>query len=318
VRAPGAAAALALLTLLAGPAAALGSSGQGRAGAAFLTLAPGARAAALGGALGGVADDGLAAAYNPAGLGFLGRIEFDAGRQALFAGLDYDYAVLSVPVLSWTDKPLRVADWGVTAFSVYSLGATGIPRRGLVETDAPTGTFSAADRAYAFSYGLALSPDLAIGGTLKYVDEQLDSAHAGAVTGDAGALLKRGDWSFGAGLRDAFGSVRLGSTPDPLPAVAYAGAGWRPRPGWLAAAELDQPRFGASALGLGVERRWPVAKDLAAAARAGFRTDGMDAGWTGGVTAGFGVDWRALSAGFSWSPGGSLGDVFQYSLRARF
>ncbi|MDE2489903.1 MAG: hypothetical protein KGM24_03595, partial [Elusimicrobia bacterium] len=199
------AAVLALLAALAGPAAAFGGAGKGTAGAAFLTLTPGARAQALGGALGGVADDGLAAAYNPAGLGFLDRIEFDAGRQALFAGLDYDYAVLSVPVLSWTDKPERAADWGVTAASVYSLGATGIPRRGLVETDSPTGTFSASDRAYALSYGLALSPELAVGGTLKYVDEQLDTARAGAVTGGAGALFKRGDWSFGAGLRDAFG-----------------------------------------------------------------------------------------------------------------
>ncbi|MDE2491045.1 MAG: hypothetical protein KGM24_09355, partial [Elusimicrobia bacterium] len=277
-----------------------------------------ARAQALGGALGGVADDGLAAAYNPAGLGFLGRIELDAGRQALFAGLDYDYAVLSVPVLSWTDEPRAAADRGVTALSVYSLGATGIPRRGLVETDSPTGTFSAADRAYALSYGLALSPDLAVGATLKYVDEQLDAAHAGAVTGDAGALFKRGDWSLGAGLRDAFGRVRLGSGADPLPAVAYAGAGWRPRRGWLLTAELDQPRYDAAALGFGAERRWTVAKGLAASARAGFRTDRMDAGWTGGVAAGFGVDWRALSADLSWSPGCSLGDVFQYSVRARF
>ncbi len=253
-----AALALLLAALAAGRAAALGAMDKGTAGAAFLTLTPGARAEALGGAFGGVADDALAADYNPAGLGFLGKIEAAAGRESRFQGLDYDYAILTVPVASWTDKPLSPAAWGVTSAAVYSLTATGIQSRGLTETDSPTGTFSAADRAFALSYGLALDEGLSVGGTFKYVDESLASAHASAMTGDAGALLKRGDWSFGGGVRNAFGSLALGSTPDPLPALAYAGAGWRPRPGWLLAAE------------------------------------------------------------FSWSQGGTLGDVFQYSLRTRF
>src|SRR6185312_6060085 len=48
------------LLLAALPAAALGAAEKGTAGAAFLTLEPGARAEALGGAFGGVADDALA------------------------------------------------------------------------------------------------------------------------------------------------------------------------------------------------------------------------------------------------------------------
>lgn len=306
------------LALAAGTCFAAGAKDKGAAGAAFLTLTPGARAAALGGAFGGVADDALAAHYNPAGLGFLQGIEAAAGREARFEGLNYDYAVLAVPVLSWTDKPKKVSDWGVTAAAVYSLTASGIQRRGLIETDAPTGTFAAANRAYALSYGLALGEGLSVGGAATYVDESLDAAHASAVTGDAGALFKRGNWSVGGGVRNAFGSLSLGSTPDPLPAVVYAGAGWRPRAGWLVAAEFDQPRADASALSFGAERVVEVSPGLSAAARAGYRTDRTDSGTLGGVCAGFGVEWRGLDAEFSWSPGGTLGDVFQYSLRARF
>jgi hypothetical protein len=153
---------------------------------------------------------------------------------------------------------------------------------------------------------------------MKYVDESLDAAHGGAFTGDAGALWRRGEWSAGAGLRDAFGSLKLGSTPDPLPSSAYAGAGWRPRAGWLLAAEIDQPRADATALAFGVERVMTVSQGLTAAGRAGYRTDRTDMGALGGVSIGFGIGWKGMDAEFSWSPGGTLGDVFQYALRARF
>lgn len=306
------------LLLAALPAAALGAAEKGTAGAAFLTLEPGARAEALGGAFGGVADDALAANYNPAGLGFLKSIEAAAGREDRFQGLSYDYAILSVPVLAWTDKPLPENEWGTTAAAVYSLTATGVESRGLTETDAPTGTFDASNRAFALSYGLALDDELALGGTFKYVDESLGAAHGGAMTGDAGVLFKRAEWSFGGGVRNAFGNLKLGSTADPLPSVVYAGAGWRPRKEWLLAAELDQPKADATALGLGVEREFEVARGLTAAARAGFRTDRVDDGALGGVCVGFGVGWKGMNAEFSWSPGGTLGDVVQYALRARF
>jgi hypothetical protein len=309
---------LVLAALAAGRAAALGAVDKGTAGAAFLTLTPGARAEAMGGAFGGVADDALAAHYNPAGLGFLDKAEAAAGREDRFQGLSYDYAILSVPVLSWTDRPLHPARWGVTSAAVYSLSATGIDSRGATETDAPTGSVNAADRSFDVSYGLDLGGGLAVGGTLKYVDETLASAVGHAFTGDAGVLYKRGTWSFGGGLRDAFGNLALGSTPDPLPAAAYAGAGWRPRPGWLLAAEVDQPRADATALAFGAERSVPIMKDLSAAARAGYRTDRLDSGPLGGASLGFGVDWKGFAAEFSWSPGGTLGDVFQYSVRSRF
>ncbi len=308
----------ALALLACAPASALGSGQKGTAGGAFLSSTPGARASAMGGAFGGVADDSLAAHYNPAGLAGLGRIEAAAGREARFAGLNYDYAVLSVPVVAWTDKARRETEWGVTALSVYSLTATGIDRRGLVETDAPTGSFGAGDRAFALSYGRDMGEGLALGGTLKYVDATLDSAHADAFSADAGALWGRGGWTFGGGVRNAFGRLALGGPADPLPTTLYAGAGWRPRPGWLVAAELDQPRYDAASWALGFERATEVSSGVKAAGRLGWRSDRADAGVFGGVSLGFGVEWRGLDAGFSWSPGGALGDVFQYSVRARF
>lgn len=311
-------AALLLLGPLAGPAHA-GASGKGTAAGAFLRLAPGARGAAMGSALGGTADDAYAAWYNPAGLAFLERVEAAAAREARFEGVSYDAAILAVPVLAWRDSPLRANAYGVTSLSVYSLAAKGIERRGLVETDAPSGTFGASDRAYALSYGYnPAGTDLAFGGTAKLVDSALDSARATALTWDGGLLYKGGRLSAGAGVRGFGGSLTYSMVADPLPTVYYAAGSYRPREAWLLAAQLELPARDAMSLGLGAERRWTPVPGLTAAARGGYNTAGSDAGGLAGFSLGFGVSWKAMEADFAWSPSGALGDVFKYSMLFRF
>ncbi len=295
------------------------SSGKGTTAGAFLKLAPGARGAAMGESLAGVADDAYAAWYNPAGLGFLERVEAGAAHEARFAGISYDAAVLAVPVLSWRDSPLRANAYGTTALSVYSLSAGGIERRGLVETDAPSGTFSSSDRAYALSYGLAPDGgDWAIGGTAKLVDSSLDTARATALAFDAGALWKGERASFGAGARNLAGRLRYGSVSDPLPAAFWIGGGWRPRPDVLISASLDAPREDAMGLGIGAERRWTPAPGLRAAVRGGYATARSDGGGAAGFSLGCGVTWRAMEFDFAWSPSSVMGDLFKYSILVRF
>ena len=311
-------AALLLLGPLAGPARA-GSSDKGTSAGAFLSLAPGARGAALGRALGGTADDAYAAWYNPAGLAFLERVEAAAAHESRFEGIAYDAAIMAVPVLAWRDSPLRANAYGVAALSVYSLSAKGIERRGLVETDAPSGSFGASDRAYALSYGYnPAGSSFAFGGTAKLVDSALDSSRASALTWDGGFLYKTDVRSAGAGVRGFGGSLSYRAASDPLPTVYYAAGSYRPRAGWLLAAQLDLPRGDAMSLGVGVERRWTPAPGLTASARGGYDTGRSDGGGLSGAALGFGVAWRAMEFDFAWSPSGALGDVFKYSVLFRF
>lgn len=305
-----------ILVSLAGRTAA---SGKGTTAGAFLRLAPGARGAAMGEALSGVADDAYAAWYNPAGLAFLERVEAAAAHESRFEGIGYDAALLAVPVLSWRDSPLRANAYGVTALSVYSLSASGIERRGLVETDAPSGKFAASDRAYALSYGYNLAgTGLGLGGTAKFVDSSLDTARATALTWDGGFLYKAERYSAGAGVRGFGGSLKYSMVADPLPTVYYAGGSYRPREGWLLAAQLDVPKQDTPSLGFGVERRWTPAPDLSAAVRGGYNTGRTDAGGLAGASLGLGLAWRAMEIDFAWSPSSALGDVFKYSLLFRF
>jgi len=311
--------ALCALLLIAPLAADAAPADKGTAAGAFLRIAPGARGAAMGEALSGVADDAYAAWYNPAGLGFLERVEAAAAHEPRFEGIAYDAAILSVPMLAWRDSPRRSNHYGVAALSVYSLSASGIERRGLVETDAPSGSFKSSDRAYALSYGW--SPPgarFAFGGAAKFVDSALDAARATALTWDGGVLYKGERGSAGAGVRGFGGKLKYAAAADPLPTVYYAGASYRPREGWLLAAQLDVPKRDAPSLGFGVERRWLAMAGLSASVRAGYNTGRSDAGGLAGAALGFGVAWRAMEADFAWSPSGALGDLFKYSLLFRF
>lgn len=295
------------------------ASGKGTSAGAFLLLAPGARGAAMGEALSGVADDVYAAWYNPAGLGFLERVEAAAAHEARFEGISYDAALLSVPVLSWRDSPLRANAYGVTALSVYSLSASGIERRGLVETDSPSGTFASSDRAYVLSYGYnSPGTGLALGGTAKFVDSARATARAIALTWDGGFLHKGALTSVAAGVRGFGGSLKYSMVADPLPTVYYVGGSHRPREDWLLAAQLDIPKQDTPSLGFGVERRWTPAPGLSAAMRGGYNTGRSDAGGFAGASLGLGIVWRAMEIDFAWSPSSALGDLFKYSLLFRF
>ena len=303
---------------LAGPMRA-GAAGKGTTAGAFLRLAPGARGAAMGEALGGVADDAYAAWYNPAGLGFLTRVEAAVAHESRFESIAYDAAILAVPVLSWRDSSLRSNAYGVTALSVYSLSASGIERRGLTETDTPSGTFASSDRAYALSYGWkAPGTKMAFGGTAKFVDSALDTARATALTWDGSVLWRGESAAAAAGVRGLGGSLRYSRVYDPLPTVYYAGVSYRSRAGWLVASQLDVPIQDTPSLGLGVERRWAPTPDLSAVFRGGFNTGHSGAGGLAGASLGFGVAWRATEVDFAWSPSGALGDLFKYSLLFRF
>ena len=308
---------LLLLTAGAGPAAAFGPADKGTSAAAFLKIPAGARPAAMGDAFGGLADDLHAAHYNPAGLGFLEAVEVAATHDSHFQDLAHDYGAAAVPLLSLRDTRLKRNAWGVAAFSVKTLGAKGIERRGTVETDAPSGTFGASDSAYGLSYARLLSPALAAGGTLKFIEQRLDSASASAPAADAGVLWRGGRLSAGAGWRNFGGTLSLGASPDPLPFAFYAGAALRPAQGVLTAFEVRVPRDDSPQVSLGTEvsRSFGV---MAAALRGGWNSANTDAEGFGGVTLGGGIGYGRFGVDFAWIPFGDLGAAYHTTVRFRF
>lgn len=309
---------IAIIILFISEASALGAGAKGSAGAQFLKIAPGARAVGMGEAFGGVAEGVFAAYYNPAGLAFLDRVEATASGDRHFQGISHNYGSIAVPLLSGRETRRKRNALGTAAFSITSLSISDIERRGVIETDAPQGSFGASDFSYALSYGLALTPRFALGAGAKFIAQRLDAARGSAWSLDAGALLREEKFSLGAGLRNFGQGVKLGSVSDPLPTTAYAGAAYRPWTDWLAAVELRRPSDDSILLSLGVEHTRAFNPRLSGALRAGFNTANTDADGFGGATLGGAVVYKRSEFGVAWAPMGELGSTFRYSLLLRF
>jgi len=203
----------AALVLLPGTARATRYAGE------FLRIGVGARALGMGSAFVGLADDGTAAFWNPAGLATLPNRQLNFMHAEQFGSIvQYDYFGYSLP-LGGPDKPRQ----GL-AVSILRLGVSDIPdTRGLQILDQNgNGVFdypedrllvdesrfvfdSDNDVAILLSYAREVRHGLSLGGSFKVVRQWLgDSLRSNGFGADLAALWvgPRG-WSAGAILRDA-------------------------------------------------------------------------------------------------------------------
>ena len=199
--------------LTAGPAHATRYAGE------FLRIGVGARALGMGSAFAGLADDGTAAFWNPAGLATLGTHEVSAMHAEQFGSIvQYDFLSYATPV----GAPGK-AKQGL-AVSLIRLGVDQIPdTRGLEIIDVNgNGRFeypedrlvvdesrfvfdSDNDVALLFSYAREVSRGFSLGGNVKLIRQWLgDSLRSNGFGLDVGALyVGPHGWSAGAKLSDA-------------------------------------------------------------------------------------------------------------------
>ena len=185
----------------------------------FLRIGVGARALGMGSAFAGLADDGTAAFWNPAGLATLSSHEVTAMHAEQFGSIvKYDFLSYTMPV-SAPGQPKQAL-----AVSFIRLGVDNIPdTRGLQILDVNgNGKFdypddrlivdesrfvfdSDNDVALLFSYARALGQRLSLGGNLKVIRQWLgDSLRSNGFGLDVGALyVGPHGWSAGAKLTDA-------------------------------------------------------------------------------------------------------------------
>jgi hypothetical protein len=185
----------------------------------FLRIGVGARALGMGSAFVGLADDGTAAFWNPAGLATLQTRQISAMHAEQFGSIvQYDFLSFAMPL---ADPGRPGQGLGV---SLLRLGVNDIPdTRGLQILDQNgNGLFdypedrllvdesrfvfdSDNDVALLLSYAREVRPGLSVGGSFKVVRQWLgDSLRSNGFGLDVAALWvgPRG-WSAGATLRDA-------------------------------------------------------------------------------------------------------------------
>lgn len=295
--------ALLLAVILSAPASAELNSGAG-----FLKINPSARSAGMGGTYATMASaDALF--FNPAGLSPLSKTEFSAMHAQWLLDTRFDAMAVAAPT------KLGTFGLGATRFAAGSFEGRTIDRK-------PTSGFTAQDSLYAVSFGRNVLPGTGVGGSLKFLRSEIGPYSAQTVAVDLGMRreLTGRPVTLGLSVQNLGKGLKFLDQEDPLPTAVAAGASYRFAGVFGFAGEIKQDlndkRFTAS---IGTE----YALMGALAVRAGYASNavsrsGTSSGPMNGLGAGLGIKWRSVSADYSFTPFGELGDVQRLGLSARF
>lgn len=282
---------------------------SGTTAAEFLKLSCGVRASGLGETFAGLANDSTAIFWNPAGLSLITWKELTASYNAWIENI-------AISNLSYA-MPLAKA--GSLGIGVTSLNSGSITQRG--ETKDDIGAYDMKDTGISAGYGTEVSLDLALGFSLKYISEKIDTESDSGFAADAGLLyftqLNQHPLSLGISV------LNLGSAMGPgeksaLPTKAKIGASSEFIDGKLVAvAEIDYPAASDMTAGAGFE--YLISEIFAVRTGYKFFRDGLK-GFEP-VTFGFGIAYSQQQdylLDYAFSNIGDLGFSNKVSLGIRF
>ncbi len=300
--------AIALASWSGAPAfAAFSGKDTGTAGARFLKLPPGARAAAMGEAFGGVHGDIAAIHYNPAGLASLPLREAAFSHSEHLGFFRHDFLAYAQPL----------AGAGTLAASLNlltqdSIGKVDNTGRELGESFSPFD--SALTLAYARSFG-----EWRAGMGAKYIRQVLEDESASGFAADLGLQRSFGRAAAGLSMTNLGPGLRFRSVADPLPMLLRLSGSWEASAGLLLAADAGFPRDDEPFLRLGGEWRLQAGSRSLVLLRGGYRTETAGGlGALSGLSLGLGVGLGRWSSDFSFIPYGILGESYRLSLGFRF
>jgi len=156
-----------------------GQSKVGSTAAPFLNIGIGPRAIAMGGAFVATANDVSSLYWNSAGAAKMNGSGALFAHSSWFADIKYN----------WAGAVIDLGDAGVFGASITSLDYGEMELTTLREPEGTGGTFGASDMAIALTYAKALTDRFSIGGTVKYISQNIWNSSASTVALDFGVLF---------------------------------------------------------------------------------------------------------------------------------
>jgi hypothetical protein len=262
------------------PSFASGSSGD--AGALFLRIGMGARAAGMGEAYIGVAEDASSAFWNP------GAMAPVLGTNVMLMHNEYFQSV-RLEQITLTHE----TDYGTIGLGFTGLYMDELERYEDVPSSGPLGTFPVYDVSVSVGFSRYVLPDLAVGASIKPVYEKMDDEAAKGVAFDLGLyhVSRIPGIKFAAVIANIGKPMKFVSEEFALPRVVKIGGSYeRPVPAArgniLLALDVLFPNDGDVKEHVGVEYGY---------ARKLFLRTGFKSGYeTQGATFGFGLAYRNL------------------------
>lgn len=287
-------------------AASAQAAGPGTTGASFLKVGVGARELAMGSAASVLTEGAGAANWNPARLAGVKQKSLTASYNMLFIDESQGYLGYA--------QPMKDGD-SVMAGGLNYLTVADIEKRA-GDTETPDSLFDSNNMALTFSYARAeVKPGLALGASLKYVSQDLDTQTDKAIAVDLGSTYRLNDVYTAAFVIQNLGG-KVG--PDNLPLLFKGGVARTFLDGKLAAgADLDwlayDERFYAD---LGAE--YLLNKSLCF--RGGYQLGRAqdELGGLTGFAAGLGLKFDRFALDYAYVPFGDLGDTHRMTLGFTF
>ncbi len=304
--------------------------GAGTVGAAFLKHEPGSRPVGMGGAFTGLANDINTIFWNPAGLTSVHTRELTAMQHFWIADI-------SNQSIGYAQRNNRIV-WGASLVGSFP----EIERR-VAATQEPDSTVTIGGFATGLSLAYPLSNNASVGGTAKFISQQLDIQNVYGVAADLGIILQMLEDHLGIGITIQNAGLFFESSDrddnlpdDSLPLALRAGFAYRtwkqveeeaenampPPELWTLVADVNLPLIDAyPSFHVGVER-WFYDT---VAARIGYRLSQND-NPSDGLSIGFGVRKRGLDSlanidfqfDYAFVPDADLGHSHRISVITRF
>ncbi len=312
------------------------SSQVGTSMANFLKIGAGARATALADAYVAIASDASATYWNPGGLGFLSRTEALFQSTSWIANTDLYFLAIGIPV----------ENWGTFGASVYAFDSGEMDETTLLQPEGTGRSVSASDISISVSYSKQLTDRFSAGMTMKYIKEQLYRESASTFAFDIGSIFIANflhEMRIGISMSNLGGKMRLDGpdlirshdlAPD-LPTNKFVDAS-------LSTQDWDIPlifRFGlatdifktnnsrltvASAINdsrdfalrynYGAEYSFEILEDQVVFARAGYKDNYDEEGFTAGGGAMLRLVGYNIKVDYAYVDMGRLGNSQRYSI----
>ncbi|MEW6096279.1 MAG: PorV/PorQ family protein [bacterium] len=287
------------------------------AGAAFLKMDVGAKAAAMGGAYTALVDDVTSIYWNPAGLARLNRTELNFMHNEWFSGINYEFLAAAYPIENLTFATsltyLYMDEINEVLRDTEGKGNGRYWETGKV--------FSAEDVALSIAFAQALEENLFMGANFKYIHESIEEESASGFAMDLGVLFKPSNrLGFGFVICNLGPNMKFINDEFSLPLTYRAGVGYEIGRNFSFSLDIKKTKDEKLDFCAGMES-W-FGNWLALRFSGATKTDdklGKFRGLPTGMRAGCGLNLsNSLTLDYAYVPYGDLGDTHRISISMKF
>lgn len=292
-----------VLLCLFSPVVSFASGSPGDAGALFLRIGMGARAAGMGEAYIAVAEDASSAYWNPAAMAAV------LGTNAMLMHNEYFQSV-RLEQISLTHE----TDYGTIGLGFSGLYMDELERYEDIPSSQPLGTYPVYDVAVSVGFSRYIFPDVAVGASIKPVYEKIDDQSAKGIAFDIGVyhVSRIPGVKLAAVVSNLGAPIKFVEQDFALPRTIKVGGSYQraipaARGGILLAVDILFPNDGDVKEHIGIEYNYLKRLFLRSGFKAGYESYGS--------TFGLGVAYRNLSLDYGLMlMSNDLGDSHRVSI----